>query len=273
MKLTIVTINYNDKTGLLKTFNSIFNQSNSEFEYIVIDGGSTDGSVDLIKENSNKINFFISEKDNGVYNAYNKGVYNAKGEYILFVNSGDELYNNEVVKNVIFQLSGEDLIYGDLFVHRNETDKFIKYYPSKLKQSDFMFDSLPTPATFIKKNLFERIGYFDENFKIVSDWKFFMKAILISNATYLKINEVVAIFYYGGLSTNGGNYTERNIVLNDLFPFSVEDYYELKEKTYYYYSNRVKLLRNIEENSKFGTKIIYFLLIITNKLFGKKSIK
>jgi glycosyltransferase involved in cell wall biosynthesis len=90
-KLSIITVNLNNIGGLQKTFESVFNQLFSDYEYIVIDGGSTDGSVDIIAQNAIKISYWISERDNGIYHAMNKGIQVSKGEYILFLNSGDSL--------------------------------------------------------------------------------------------------------------------------------------------------------------------------------------
>ena len=99
-KISIITINYNDLKGLQKTFNSVVNQSNKDFEYIVIDGGSSDGGKEFLEQNSDKLAYWISEKDSGVYNAMNKGIKAAKGEYLLFLNSGDFLVDDNVIEKV-----------------------------------------------------------------------------------------------------------------------------------------------------------------------------
>lgn len=265
MKLTIITINYNDVKGLKKTFESVFKQTNKDFEYVVIDGGSTDGSVSLIQEYQDKINFWISENDQGVYNAYNKGLLHSTGEYVLYINSGDELYSEEVVSKVLPLLNNYEIIYGDILQEIDAVTRVVKKYPNILKQSDFMFESIPTPSTFIKRSVFDDTNFFDESYKIVSDWKFFMKAILIDKRSYLKINEVISVFYFGGVSTRAGNMEERNKVLNDLFPFLVDDYIQFKEYTYVYNSTRVTYLRDIEKN-KIGRVILHVFLLIMHKL-------
>ena len=93
--ISIITINFNDKIGLQRTFDSVFAQDFNDFEYIVIDGGSNDGSKELIEENTDKISYWISEPDKGIYNAMNKGIKVANGEYLLFLNSGDKFYNKK----------------------------------------------------------------------------------------------------------------------------------------------------------------------------------
>jgi glycosyltransferase involved in cell wall biosynthesis len=100
IKLSIITINYNNRDGLEKTIRSVIDQRFTDFEFIVIDGGSTDGSVDNIRKYENKINYWCSEKDAGIYNAQNKGIKKAKGEYCLFLNSGDFLYNEDVLNKI-----------------------------------------------------------------------------------------------------------------------------------------------------------------------------
>ena len=113
-KLSIITINYNNLEGLKKTFESVFMQTYQDFEYIVIDGGSTDGSKEYIAENADKINYWVSEPDKGVYHAMNKGIMKANGEYLLFINSGDELFENNTIEKSLSNLHTEEIIAGNL---------------------------------------------------------------------------------------------------------------------------------------------------------------
>lgn len=154
MKLSVITINYNNAEGLAKTMDSVFRQRFSDFEYIVIDGGSTDGSKDLIVNNQDKIAYWCSEKDSGIYNAMNKGIREASGEYLLFLNSGDFLHDFAVLEDIHPFLSGEDIVYGDLlFVHGDgKEDLFV--YPDVLSFEYFLERSLGHPAAFIKRALF-----------------------------------------------------------------------------------------------------------------------
>ena len=112
MKYSIITINYNNKDGLKKTIESVINQSCKDFEYIIIDGGSTDGSVDVIRQYADRINYWISEPDKGVYNAMNKGVAQAHGEYLNFMNSGDCFSDNSVLENIAHSLCSYDIVTG-----------------------------------------------------------------------------------------------------------------------------------------------------------------
>lgn len=225
-KLTIITINYNNHDGLKRTVESVVNQTWQEFEYIVIDGGSTDGSAAYIESKSERIDYWISEPDKGIYNAMNKGIAKATGEYLLFLNSGDELYDLEVLSKNHTVVHTEDFVYFDVFlVFTNETK--IHQYPESLNFESFMTGSLGHPTTFIKRDLFCRIGNYDESLKIVSDWKFFMIAILKYSCTSRKVNTVLAKFYMDGISFNNEAEVqiERQIVLKECFP----EYMRLKE--------------------------------------------
>jgi glycosyltransferase involved in cell wall biosynthesis len=113
-KLSIITINYNNADGLQKTIKSVISQTFKNFEYIIIDGHSSDKSIDVIKENENYFAYWCSEKDRGIYDAQNKGIQKAKGDYLLFLNSGDCLENEKVLEKVFALTPKEDLLYGEL---------------------------------------------------------------------------------------------------------------------------------------------------------------
>ena len=129
-KFSIITINYNNLEGLKRTVESVVNQTWQEFEYIVIDGGSTDGSAVYIESQKDKFDYWVSEPDKGIYNAMNKGIKVATGEYLLFLNSGDELIDIEALNKNHFHLEEMDLIYFDINVI-SDTTSFIKKYPQK----------------------------------------------------------------------------------------------------------------------------------------------
>ena len=115
MKLSVITVNFNHKEGLKNTINSVICQKDfDDYEFIVIDGGSTDGSKDVIVENSSRISYWVSEKDGGIYNGMNKGIKVAKGEYLIFMNSGDTFYNDHVLADVFYQNCEAEFIVGQL---------------------------------------------------------------------------------------------------------------------------------------------------------------
>lgn len=209
-KISIITINYNNLEGLKKTVSSVGGQTWTDFEHVIIDGSSTDGSAEYLKDLNDEVNW-ESESDKGVYHAMNKGIKKAKGEYLLFLNSGDHFYSEKVLSDHNAKLQEKDIIYFNLKVI-DEDKVFVKEYPEVLSFSYFVKDTLPHPATFIKKELFDRFGLYDENLKIVSDWKWFMDAICKNNVSYKKVNATLSIFYLDGLSSNSDS---RSIIFNE----------------------------------------------------------
>lgn len=227
-KISIITINYNNLRGLERTIKSVKEQTWKNFEYIIIDGGSSDGSKELLHSMSNEISLWVSEPDNGIYHAMNKGIKASNGEYLIFLNSGDELLDPGVLKKNIIEINTQDIIYFDqLMIYPD--NKRIWELPSTLDYNFFILGSLPHPSTFIKKELFEKVGYYDENLKIVSDWKFFMTAILNYKCSSKKVDQVLTKFYKDGISTNCPDLLniERNIVLQEEF-LSFKRLYDLE---------------------------------------------
>ncbi len=218
MKISIITVNYNDAIGLDCTIRSVINQNSEDYEYIIIDGGSCDGSVDVIKKYVNKIDYWISESDHGIYHAMNKGVFHAHGEYCLFLNSGDSFCHEGVLNNIQMQNSSEDIIVGKLIAKNSQTELFMP--PTKDISMYYLYSgTLPHQAAFIKTELLRRIPY-DENLKIVSDWKFFLESIVFNNCSIRYIDEKVAFFDTTGVSTSNPKkmWTEKRKVLSEMFP-------------------------------------------------------
>ena len=156
-KLSIITVNLNNAIGLRKTIESVVNQTFTDFEYIIIDGGSTDGSVDVIREYSEKITYWVNEPDKGIYNAMNKGIKIAKGEYLQFLNSGDFLIDNRVLKSIFDLERNEDVLYGEAVLGDN-LEKKIKFPPSPkiIDHEYFWTNTLTHQSTLIKRTLFNR---------------------------------------------------------------------------------------------------------------------
>ncbi|MBG6062956.1 glycosyltransferase involved in cell wall biosynthesis [Flavobacterium sp. CG_9.1] len=278
LKLSIITINYNNLEGLKQTVASVVNQTWQEFEYIIIDGGSTDGSAAFIEEQCDNFEYWVSEKDSGIYNAMNKGIRVATGEYLLFLNSGDYLYKNISVEKSCFYLDEYDLVCFDIkIVGVNKI--FIDSSPSKLRFSDMFYGTLPHQSTYVKKDLFDRIGLYDENLKIISDWKFFILALFKFNSTYLKVNEILAVFNTDGISWNADFSEEKKMVLEEHFGMYFLDYIEmqknikkLKENNKILDSNRFKMLSEIEKTIV-GKKIVSIFFRIYIIIFSKSKLK
>lgn len=232
-KLSIITINYNNKEGLIKTFNSIKIQTWQDFEFIVIDGGSNDGSKELIEENS-RINYWVSEKDSGVYQAMNKGIRKATGEYVIFMNSGDFFYEATTLEKILHQLDlNIDILYGNSFFFKPDGSSFIERPPKKLSFSFFCDTSINHQAAFIKRELFYEYFFYNEKYKICADWEFFVVLICLNNISYKHIEEVICYYDYSGISAQPENRAaydeERNETLKKYFSAFEDDLYMSKE--------------------------------------------
>jgi glycosyltransferase involved in cell wall biosynthesis len=229
-KISIITVNYNNLEGLKKTVESVKNQTYKEFEYIVIDGNSKDGSAEYIQNNKTLFDYWVSEPDSGVYQAMNKGIEKASGEYLLFLNSGDHFVDYKVLENYHHNVQDFDLIYFNLKVIENNKP-FIKSYPDELSFSYFVEDTLPHPATFIKKEAFLKTNFYKEEFKIVSDWKFFIDAVCKYNLSYKRVAKTLSVFYIGGLSSNPKNqsikFKEKECVLYGDYSVYMNDIQEV----------------------------------------------
>ena len=218
IKVSIITINYNNAVGLKKTIESVINQTCKDFEYIVIDGGSVDDSKGIIQEYNDKISYWISEKDTGIYQAMNKGWRQASGEYCLFLNSGDYLYDENVIKNAydLIVSSKADIIYGNLYAF-DETQNWISTFTDPISLYYFSNNFIPHPSTFTKKSLLNKLNGFYEHYSILSDWIFFVEAFL-AKSTFCRIDLTVSSFYMKGISSgsNVGHLERERVFENEL---------------------------------------------------------
>lgn len=228
MKYSIITINYNNRDGLKKTIESVINQSYQDFEYIVIDGGSTDGSAGIIKDYEAHIDYWVSEPDKGIYHAMNKGIEHAHGEYLNFMNSGDCFYDCNVLCNVSTYLT-KDIIEG--YTYNIESSKSSFKDEEFTPTMHFFFGgSLNHQACFIKKHLFKDHSY-DENYRIISDWIFFIETIIFQNKTYKYVPICITKFDGYGISASDQTLIERADFLKKRFPEKIlADYERFKDK-------------------------------------------
>jgi len=201
MKLSIITINRNNAYGLRKTIESVVSQTFKDFEYIVIDGASTDGSVEVVKEFEDGMSFWISEPDGGIYPAMNKGIKKAKGEYLLFLNSGDFFVDEYVVKRILPELSGTDIVQGNTIEDRNGGSYRNRGYGhSEISFLDVQRGHFLHQASFCRKDLFEKYGYFDEGYRYVSDTIFYIKTLGYGGASFRYVDIDIANFDTTGIS-------------------------------------------------------------------------
>ena len=198
--ISIITINLNNYKGLTNTIKSVLLKNNSLIEFIVIDGLSKDDSISILSLNKKYINKIISEKDNGIYNAMNKGVSLASCNRLLFLNSGDSIIDNPNFEKFISSNTSSDLVYSNVQKINADNSVVNLTFPDILSLDYMICYGLPHQATIINKSLFYKIGLYNENYKIISDWVFFMEALFYHNATYKHVNADVIYFDGSGIS-------------------------------------------------------------------------
>lgn len=266
MLLSIITINYNNVIGLSKTIDSVLLQTFKEYEYIIIDGGSDDGSVKVIEDNQDSLTYWISEKDNGIYHAMNKGVQVAHGDYCLFLNSGDVLCNENVLFNIHEYLNNDDIVIGKLINPSNGSVIF----PSPKREISFYFlysSSVTHQSSFIKTELLRRNPY-DEKLKIAADWKFFLISIIFQNCSVRFVSVNISFFDMQGISSTqiSDSWMERNSVLESLLPRRILLDYDHMKHSECLTQTLTPLLRIHYKIDK----MLYYLGTFFLKVLGKK---
>lgn len=268
MKISIITINYNNLTGLKKTTESITALDYNYYEWIIIDGGSNDGSKEFIESiihTNNKISFWCSEKDNGVYHAMNKGIKQSRGEYLIFMNSGDCFSSANIITKVFQKAHLSDIIYGNALYIFNDHEELRKV-PQKLTFRYIYEYTIYHQAAFIRRDLLIQSNGYDETLKIVSDWKMWLIWIL-QNKKYEYIPETICKFDAYGISTghNENLQHERNIVFQEILPPGIKP---IMDEIYNYESiiSYQPELFSIIRNNKLYKKLIRFSMRLI-KLF------
>lgn len=198
--ISVITVAYNNRFGLEETIKSVINQTFKNFEFIIIDGNSTDGSKELLESYSSQINFWISEPDKGIYNAMNKGIANAKGEYLIFMNSGDRFSSSEILESIAPHFNNEDIVYGNAYYELENRKKYEYRIPSRITIGSLLKEPICHQSAFFKKELFDKYGMYDENNRIASDWTFMMDLFIHHNISQKYVNEFISIFEKIGIS-------------------------------------------------------------------------
>lgn len=227
MKYSIITVNFNNKEGLRKTIESVIHQTYRDFEFIIIDGGSTDGSADVLKEYNAQIDYWVSETDGGIYQGMNKGIKKATGEYLNFMNSGDCFYASDILEKVFHYNSNADFIVGKDYHYNSETHHgHASIQPPRTTMIHFFVATLDHQSSFIKKELFNDSLY-DESHRLVSDWIFFTEKIVKEQKQVQFIPDIVCKREEGGLSEKQWEKNRKEIdhyLHQFLFPGIYEDY-------------------------------------------------
>ena len=235
MRLTVVTINRNNAVGLEKTMRSVASQTFKEFEYVVIDGASTDGSVEVIKKMETEFAHlkWVSEPDKGIYNAMNKGLRMASGDYIQILNSADCLASEDVMERMLDALEkngNPSILYGNMIKCFTDGRMLVDkgFAGEEITFMGMFTGTLNHDPTFIRRDLFDKYGYYDENLKIVSDWKWYLQAIILGGEKPQYVDMDVTLFDMTGISETNKELdkAERKAVLEQMFPPTILDDYE-----------------------------------------------
>lgn len=280
MKVTVITVVYNAVDTIERTIKSIISQTYQNIEYIIIDGGSTDGTIDVINKYREKISNFVSEKDAGIYDAMNKGIRAATGEIIALLNADDWYSSQNVIDSVVrtFKNTSAEIVYGDALMlnWRNSGNDYI-FCENQPLEDMWWCMSIPHPATFVKKTVYDRVGIFDQNYKIAGDYEFILRCYS-SNVVFKKIPEILVNFPDGGFSA-------KNLEINDIEALNViTKYYSMcpnkaivRGKIHERISNLVflknkessMLLRNLFDSAEKDDEI--FTVIYGAGVWGKKA--
>jgi len=216
-KISVITVSYNCKDDLHHTIQSVVSQSYSNIEYIIIDGGSQDGSVELIKSYKEKISFWVSEKDQGIYWAMNKGMARATGDYLVFINAGDTFHSNRVLSEVFKIPASENIIFGkSITKYRDFT--CIRYDDFNFEKRNWYLNKMPNhQAVFISREIYSR-HKFNTNLSVFADLEYMTNAF--NNYSYKFCDLIISEFELGGISNYYGSYKQLKKVLNDDILFS-----------------------------------------------------
>ena len=266
MKLSIITINWNNREGLRMTLDNILAQTaRDQFEYVVVDGGADDGSGEMLKqEYDGKLDKWISEPIKPIYRKMNMGVQMATGDYCLFINSGDSLNDPDVVRDVLPHLDKQhDLVIGTILEGKNRTR-----VPEDITYLWMYKASIPHSAAFIRRELLLKHPY-DEDLVIVSDWKFFLQALILDNASYKLIERDIAYFDQTGISSTHPELVEeeRRKVLDQLVPARITaDYLQFTRGQGYRNTDYDRFYIKLRKY-KYG-RILYTLNVLTMRFIA-----
>jgi len=258
-KVSIITVNFNNQDGLERTYQSIrplLEQEQYEVEWIVIDGGSQDGSRQFLEDHNSEISYWCSEKDSGIYNAMNKGIGHANGEYYLFLNSGDCLITTNI-QSFLIELKNEDLIYGDVVLTSIDDERKVYTQPDSLRIDYFFLNSLCHQSIFFKDALFSMYKY-DESYKIAADLDFLIKKLFLEGCSYRHISLPICEYETFGRSASMYYSTTR--------PERLRAISQALEGGEYWY-NSILLIKELDDSTLFG-----FFLRISSGTQGLKTI-
>lgn len=203
--ISIITITKNNEAGLFRTLSSLDSKLSPEVELIVIDGQSEDNTASVVARYQRHITHFVSERDGGIYDAMNKGARLATGDYLLFLNAGDEIAPNFDFRLFTSLSTSADVFYGDMYIHFPNERRILGFMPYQVSRKQLLNDTVWHPVSFISKHLFFRVGGYDVSLKLAADYDFFCKIFIQHKAKFLHLKTIVSIFYLDGASSTLSN--------------------------------------------------------------------
>jgi glycosyltransferase involved in cell wall biosynthesis len=249
MKFSIITASFNSEKSIADCVNSVLKQSYGDIEHIIIDGGSADSTVEIVKSSPNRVAMIISEPDKGIYDAINKGIKIATGDIIGLLHSDDELASDTVIEHIssVFAACSADVVYGDLnYVSSGNKKRTVRHWVSSPFNRSLIHKGWmpPHPAMFVRKELFTSRGDYDLQYTISSDYDFILRLMLDKDIRFEYLPEVITRMQLGGASNKN---------LQSICRKSLEDYRIIKK---YGLSYPVLILfkKNISKFSQFFTK-------------------
>lgn len=255
IRLSVITVNLNNADGLRRTIESVVTQTVRPFEFIIIDGGSTDGSVEVIRSFEAKLSFWTSEKDSGIYDAMNKGITHTAGDYLLFLNSGDTFSAPDTVSKLTAYEDTADVIHGTSRLFYPD-GTYIIYGKKKFMPSITLFHAMifSHQAAMFKKNLFAEFGLYDTDLRIVSDYDFILKAFF-GGKKFLYIGETIADYQLGGISSRDSiaRLIEHHMVRRRHYPLT-----RWIILSALYLPEEISLYKKLFFRSVFGRDIVFF---------------
>ena len=210
MKISIITVVWNNKNSIKNAIDSVLNQTYKNIEYIIIDGVSTDGTIEIVRSYGDKVSKFLSEPDSGLYDAMNKGIFLATGDVVGILNRDDFYIDDQVIQRVVkeFEVKDVDSVYADLeFVKPVNLDKTVRYYDSsKFNPSKFAYGWMPAhPTFFVKRDIYKKYGVFRADLKIAADFDILARFLFTHKISYSYMQEVLVKMRLGGVSTSFNN--------------------------------------------------------------------
>lgn len=269
MKISVITACLNEQETIEATLISIANQSYKDIEHIVIDGCSTDNTIEIINKYKDKISNFISEPDCGIYDAMNKGIKLATGDFIFFLNANDTFYSNNTIEEVVKKLrsnSSAKILFGDIMnVTESKCTCIPRTYDNVKNIFFFLHENICHQCIFYHKSLFEELGCYSNNLKLYADWDFNVKCMVQNKKYVVYLPQIIANFQIGGISSNASSQTivkqERKAIINKYY----KNFRILIDLNNFFEKNYSTLYRLFVEN--LGLKKIY------NKIVSKEKFR